>query len=87
MLSKFGEENMKNDLETGRRAKSAELEERLKRYMELMDKKVKQEDVTCDAKLFFKTYSSFHLVTRVMVSRRRVRIPYIIKTWYVSTRR
>ena len=51
------------ELETGRRAKSAEMEGRLKGYMELMDKEVKPEDVKCDAKLFFKTYSSFHLVT------------------------
>ena len=34
--------------------------------MELMDLEVRQEDVRCEAKEFFKTYSSFHLVT-VMV--------------------
>ena len=63
MLSKWGEENMKIDLETGRRARSSEMEERLKIYLQLMDEEVKQEDVKCCAKLFFKSYSSFHLVT------------------------
>ena len=63
MLSKFGEENTMIDLETGRRAKSSELKECLKRCMKLMHKEVEPEDVTCDAKLFFKIYSSFHLVT------------------------
>ena len=51
------------DLDSGRRAKSAEMEERLRRYMDLMDEEVKQEDVTYDSKLFFKTCSSFYLVT------------------------
>ena len=46
---------MKIELETGRRAKSAEMEGRLKGFMQLMDKEVKQEDVKCHAKLFFKT--------------------------------
>ena len=63
MPSKFGEENMKIDLETGRRARSPEMEERLKVYLQLMDKEVKPEDVKCCAKLFFKSYSLFHLVT------------------------
>ena len=35
----------------------------MKRYVELMKTEVKLEDVTCAAKEFFKTYSSFHLVT------------------------
>ena len=63
MLSRFGQESLKIDLEAGRRAKSAEMEERLKRFMDLMDKEVKLEDVTYNSKLFFKTCSSFHLVT------------------------
>ena len=63
MLSKWGEENMKIDLETGRRVRSSEMEERLKIYLQLMDEEVKPEDVKCVAKLFFKSYSSFHLVT------------------------
>ena len=32
----FGQENMKIELETGRRAKNVEMDERLKRFMELM---------------------------------------------------
>ena len=63
MLSKWGGENMKIDLETGRRARSVEMEERLKIYLQLMDEEVKPEEVKCDVKLFFKAYSSFHLVT------------------------
>ena len=63
MLSKFGEENLKIELGSGRRAKSAEMEDRLKRFMDLMDKEVKLEDVTYDSKVFFKTCSSFPLVT------------------------
>ena len=63
MLSKWGEENMEIDLETGRRARSSEMEQRLKIYLQLMDEEVKPEDVKCCAKLFFKSYFSFHLVT------------------------
>ena len=54
---------MKIDLDNGRRAKNTKMEERMKLYMELMNTEVKQEDVTGAAKTFFKTYSSFHLVT------------------------
>ena len=36
MLSKFGEENLKIDFSAGRRAKSAELEERMQRKKDLM---------------------------------------------------
>ena len=50
MLSKWGEENMKIDLETGRRARSSEIEERLKIYLQLMDKEVKPEEVKCKQK-------------------------------------
>ena len=39
------------------------MEGRLKHYMELMDKEVKPINVKCEAKLIFKAYSSFHLVT------------------------
>ena len=35
----------------------------MKRFMELMNTEVKPEDVTCKSKLFFKTYTLFHLVT------------------------
>ena len=63
MISKFGQENMKIDLENGRRAKNGEMHEHMKHYMKLMNTEVKLEDVTCAAKEFFKTYSSFHLVT------------------------
>ena len=47
MLSKWGEENMKIDLESGRRARSSEMEERLKIYLQLMDEEVKPEVVKC----------------------------------------
>ena len=60
MLSKFGQDNMKIDLASGRRAKNEEMEEQLNRYMELMDLEVRPEDVKCDA--FFKTHASFHFV-------------------------
>ena len=40
MLSWFGEENLKIDFESGRRAKSADMEDRLKRFIDLMDKEV-----------------------------------------------
>ena len=63
MLSKWGGDNMKMDLETGRRARSSEMEERLKIYLQLMYEEVKPEELKCAAKLFFKSYSSFHLVT------------------------
>ena len=63
MLSRFGQESMKIELESGRRAKNAKKEERLKRFMELMNTEVKPEDLKCESKLFFKTYASFHLVT------------------------
>jgi len=53
---------MKIELETGRSAKSAEMEGRLKRFMKLLDKEVKPEDVKCESKLFFKTCASFHLI-------------------------
>ena len=39
------------------------MEERLKIYLQLMEEEAKLEDVKCCAKLFFKSYSSFHLVT------------------------
>ena len=39
------------------------MEGRLKRFMELMSTEVKPEDATCESKLFFKTYASFHLVS------------------------
>ena len=45
MLSKFGQENMKIDLEIGRRAKNEELEDRLNRYMNLMKLDVTPEEV------------------------------------------
>ena len=63
MLLKYGQESMKIYLETGRRAKNAEVEESLKRFMVLMSTEVKPEEVTFEAKLFFKIYSSFHMVT------------------------
>ena len=63
MLSKYGQENMKIDLASGRRAKNEELETRLNRYMDLMDLEVRPEEVKCEAKSSFKTCSSFHLVT------------------------
>ena len=39
------------------------MEQRMKRFMDLMNMEVRPEDVTCEEKVFFKTYSSFHLVT------------------------
>ena len=57
MLSKRGQENMRIDLASGRRAKNEEFEERLNRYMDLMDLEARPEDVKCEAKAFFKTYS------------------------------
>ena len=63
MLSKFGEENMKIDLESGRRAKSELLEDRLNRYMKLMRLNAKPEDARCTAKDFLKTMSFFHVVS------------------------
>ena len=39
------------------------MKERLKIYLQLMDEEVKPEEMKCAAKLFFKIYSSFHLVT------------------------
>ena len=63
MLLKYGQESMKIYLETGRRVKNAAMEECLKCCMGLMSTEVKPEVVMCKAKLFFKTYSSFHLVT------------------------
>ena len=62
-MSKFGDENLKIDLSAGRRAKSSELEERMERYKDLMHREVTPEDVQCDPRTFFKTCSSFHLVT------------------------
>ena len=53
MLLKLGEENMKIDLENGRRSSCPEMEERLKIYMQLMDTEGKQEDVKFDVKMFF----------------------------------
>ena len=50
MLSKFGRDNMKIDLASGRRAKNEVLEERLNQYMDLMDLEVRPEDVKCEAK-------------------------------------
>ena len=72
---------MKIELATRRRAKSAEMEERLKRFMDLMDE-VKPEDVTCEVKLFFKICASFHLDTECDLVKAT-----IIKIWYVSMRR
>ena len=63
MPSKFRQESMKIDLENGRRAKSDEMEQRMKRFMDLMNMEVNPAEVTCEAKVFFKTYSSFHLGT------------------------
>ena len=48
MLSKWGGKNMKIELETGRRARSTEMKERLKIYLQLMDEEVKPEEVKCD---------------------------------------
>ena len=39
------------------------MEERLKIYLQLMYEEVKPEELKCAAKLFFKSYASFHLVT------------------------
>ena len=59
MLSKFGEENLKIDLNTGSRAKNVELEERLQRYKDLMDEAPREGvtplDVVYDPRTFFKT--------------------------------
>ena len=63
MLSKFGQEITKIELENRRGAKNEEMEEHMKQFMDLMNTEVKQEEITCEAKLFFKTYTSFHLVT------------------------
>ena len=41
MLSKFGQEILKIDLASGRRAKNEEMEERLNCYMELMKLEVR----------------------------------------------
>ena len=64
MLSKFGEDNMKIDVGAGRRAAtSAELQERMQRFKDLMFTELTLEDVQSDPKKIFKTCSSFHLVT------------------------
>ena len=64
MLSKFGEVNMKINIEGGRRLKNQLLEERLECFITFMEEeKVKQENVRCPAKKFFKTCASFHVVT------------------------
>ena len=63
VLSKFGRENMKIDLENGRTAKSEELEVRMNRFMGWMKPTVRPEELKFDVKAFFKTYASFHLVT------------------------
>ena len=63
MLSKFGEENMKNNLERCRRVMNALFKEHLNCYMELMSLDVKPEEVRCSAKEVFKTFELFHLVT------------------------
>ena len=64
MLSKFGEDNMKIEVGAGRRAANgAELRERMQRYKDLMFTELTPEDVQCEPKKFFKTCSSFHLVT------------------------
>ena len=54
---------MKIDLVSAWRAKKEQMEERLNRYMDLMKLEVRLEDVKCDTKAFFKTCTSFHLVT------------------------
>ena len=64
MLSKFGEDNMKIDVGAGRRAAtSQELQERMQRFKDLMFTELTPEDVQSEPKKFFKTCSSFHLVT------------------------
>ena len=54
---------MKIDLTCGRRAKSEVLERRFNQFMALMELGVRPEDVKCEVKVLFKTFSSFHLVT------------------------
>ena len=83
---------MKIDLENGRRAKNAEMEERLKIYMELMDMEVKPEDVTYPVKMFVISYSSFHLVTMRDGFKSTFSCPGYYQelgceSWDVSTRR
>ena len=63
VLIKFGHENMKIDLTSGRRARNEVFEKRLNQFTELMDLVVRQDDVKCEVKEYFKTYSSLHLVT------------------------
>ena len=50
MLSKFGRDNMKIDLASGRSAKNEVLEERLNIFMDLMDLEARPGDVKCEAK-------------------------------------
>ena len=61
------------------------MEMRMNRYMELMKLDVRPEDVKCDAKTLFKTYTSFHLVAaRCDGSKSFFRDWDIIKIWYAS---
>ena len=50
---------MKINLESGRRAKNEELEDRLKRFTDLMNLEVKSEDVTCATNVFSKRVHRF----------------------------
>ena len=50
MLLKYGRENMKIDLENGRRAKSEELEVRMNRFMGWMKPVVKPEEAKYECK-------------------------------------
>ena len=71
MLSKFGEDNLKIDLNVGRRAaKSSELEERMERYKELMFTELTPDEVPCEPKNSLKCAHHFIWLRHVTEQKR-----------------